>query len=160
MIDDIEFKAEPQGKHSDDDNWEHYLWRVTLTFNGKSFSTDYRMGTGLVDLKPVSLNRHAADQRAKRMGGEVRRNALGPGKDAIAIPRAPTLLDVLGSLSLDCRLGDQLFEDFCDDLGYDRDSRKAEASWRQCQTMHYELRNLFGRSYTEFIETDWEEVNA
>lgn len=157
MIDDITFTAEPQGKHTDADKWEHYLWRVTLAFNGKTFSTDYRMGTGLVDYRRITPG-NAHNRRNK--GEDVRFNHFGPGEHALATPRAPTLLDVLGSLRSDCEAGDQLFEDFCDDFGYDSDSRKAHGIWETCQRVHYELRNLFGRKYTEFIETDWEEVTV
>lgn len=160
MIEDIGFNVEALGKHSDDEKREHYLYRVTLTYQGRTFSTDYRMGVGCVELKPAN---HMADpkRQAERLGGEFRYNALGPGKDAIAVPRPPTLLDVLGSLRSDCTLGDQLFEDFCGDLGYDTDSRKAHASWEACQRMHYELRNLFGYgAYQTFIDTDWEELEC
>lgn len=162
MIEDITFTAEPQGKRTDDDKWEHYLWQVTIGYNGRTFSTEYRMGTGLVDLKPISssLSTDYAEQQAKKAGGVLRYNALGRGKDAIAVPRAPTLTEVLSSLALDARLGDQLFEDFCDDLGYDSDSRKAFASYEACQRMHYELRNLFGAKHQEFMETDWEDIEC
>ena len=41
--------------------------------------------------------------------------------------------DVVSSVALDARLGMEGFEDFCSELGYDTGSRKAHASWRECQ---------------------------
>jgi hypothetical protein len=154
MIDDIRFEAVHQGEQSDSFGWQHHLYRVTLIYDGRTFSTEYRMGMGCVDYKPIT---HQAATTRRNRGQDVRWNHFGPGKDALATPRAPTLKDVLGSLASDCQLGDQLFEDFCGDLGYDVDSRKAHATWEACQQMHYELRSLFGHArYQEFIEHDWE----
>ena len=66
---------------------------------------------------------------------------------------------MLGSLASECRSGDKIFEDFCDDYGYDSDSRKAHAVWEASQRVHYELRNLFGYGrYQEFLNTDWDEL--
>lgn len=50
---------------------------------------------------------------------------------------------------LDCLLseasgGNQSFEDFCSDFGYDIDSRKAEQIWRACKKTAEGLDALFG----------------
>lgn len=57
------------------------------------------------------------------------------------------MIDVLSSLAMDC--GDFLdgpitFEDWALGLGYDTDSRKAEAIYRTCQDTAAKLVKLFG----------------
>src|SRR5438034_1014668 len=42
----------------------------------------------------------------------------------------PTAEDVLGSLLFDASLADYSFEEWCDSLDYDTDSRKAEKTYR------------------------------
>lgn len=138
--------------------WEHNLWRVTLTFEGRTFSTDYRMGMGCMDYQPINHMR-AVGKRQK--GEDIRFNHFGPGQDALATPQTPTRNMVLSSLALDARCGDELFEDFADDMGYDRDSRKAYATWELCRQMHYDLRKFFGYgAFQRFQETDWEELEC
>jgi hypothetical protein len=57
---------------------------------------------------------------------------------------SPTLGDVLSSLLQDAQCGSETFEDFCDNLGYDKDSRKAEAIWRECQSCLGAMVRAFG----------------
>lgn len=149
---DVGFDAANCGA-STDDGWKHYLWRVTITVDGRTLTTDYRMGEGLVDYRPLTAG-NAATRRNR--GEDVRFNHFGPGQDALATPRKPTAQDVLGSLALDANCGDQSFHDFCGDLGYDEDSRKAYATYEACRDQMYELRRLFGASYDDFIETEWD----
>src|SRR5688572_11046040 len=61
----------------------------------------------------------------------------------------PSLADVLQCLALDATDYDgcRSFEDWCGDYGYDSDSRKAEATWRQVESQTRKLRVLLGRDY-------------
>ena len=43
----------------------------------------------------------------------------------------------------DAEAGAQSFEDFCADLGYDTDSRKAEKTWQACKVTAVGLSQLF-----------------
>lgn len=79
----------------------------------------------------------------------------GPG-----ITREPDAASLLSSLALDANLGDQTFADFCADLGYDEDSRKAFASWEACRASMEKLRAVFGSRFEEFVSTDWESIDA
>lgn len=45
----------------------------------------------------------------------------------------PTALDVLAAPLVDAQCGEYDFDEFCDNLGYDTDSRKAFAAWEACQ---------------------------
>jgi len=49
------------------------------------------------------------------------------------VPIPPQLSDVVYSL-FDSDVPDD-FEDFCDDFGYDSDSRKAKKTWKACRKM-------------------------
>lgn len=59
----------------------------------------------------------------------------------------PTLADVLPCLFSDADAADSTFEDFCDDFGYDTDSRRAEHTYRLCQQTAIRLRHLFGSDF-------------
>lgn len=51
----------------------------------------------------------------------------------------PTAGDVMESLVSDASRGEQDFEEFCSELGFDEDSRKAYESWKSCQSIHERL---------------------
>lgn len=55
-------------------------------------------------------------------------------------------LSFLGCLFGDSELGSDLFEDFCINLGYDSDSRKAFGIYSACQKTKIRLRELFSDS--------------
>lgn len=56
----------------------------------------------------------------------------------------PTAADVLSCLVSDVHSGEQSFEDFCSDLGYDTDSRRAEKTWKTCAAMAPRVRKFLG----------------
>lgn len=59
--------------------------------------------------------------------------------------RAPKVGEVLESLALDCAIVDgESFEGFCSQLGYDTDSRKAEAAYRACKAEAAKLAAFLG----------------
>ena len=70
--------------------------------------------------------------------------------------RPPARDEVLDNLQSDCRFGDESFDDFCADLGYDTDSRRAYATWEACRDQMFEMRRLFGRHYETFLDYAWE----
>jgi hypothetical protein len=55
---------------------------------------------------------------------------------------APTAADVLLCLVSDASAGEQSFEGFCSDFGYDVGSRKAEATWKACAKTAPKLRRF------------------
>lgn len=69
-------------------------------------------------------------------------------------PTAPTAADVLACLALDARSGDESFEDFCDGLDCDPDSRKAHATWKACARMSKQLRKLLGDAFEEVADAE------
>lgn len=141
-----------------DDEWKRqsHHWSVILEFEGCQFVVDYWMGSGHVEFHRYP---RAGGGRVTRDGHPVVFNHFGPGKDAYTTPKPPEVRDVLNSLSLDCSIGDQSFDDFCADLGYDTDSRKAYASWEACREQMFDIQRwLGGPSYHIFVNTDWEET--
>lgn len=63
----------------------------------------------------------------------------------------PELADVLDCLAMDTCGADESFEDWAGELGYDADSRKAEAIYRACQDNARQLRNLLGHEALETL---------
>lgn len=72
-----------------------------------------------------------------------------------AITDEPTAADVLGCLMLDASSVDdgapypRLFRDWCDDFGYDTDSRKALAAYEACCKLAPKLRRFLGALYDD-----------
>lgn len=67
-----------------------------------------------------------------------------PFKQGTAHTKKPTLVDIMAALLSDasCVAGNS-FTEFCDELGYDRDSRKAEETYKQIQVSNGRLLKLF-----------------
>jgi hypothetical protein len=59
----------------------------------------------------------------------------------------PTAADVLACLASDARGGENTFEGFCADFGYDVDSRKAEATYKACAKMAKRLPVFLGEHF-------------
>lgn len=58
--------------------------------------------------------------------------------------------DLLGAVDCflsDARSGDMSFENFCDELGYSDDSRRAFKIWKACVKAHEKASSLFGDVY-------------
>lgn len=58
------------------------------------------------------------------------------------IKEDPKIIDVLESLQLDASCADRGFDEWCADLGYDNDSRKAERTHIACQKIHNDMAEL------------------
>ena len=73
-----------------------------------------------------------------------------------ALEREPDAVGVLECLLSDvsCVEGCRDFEDFCADLGYDVDSRKAEAMYKACEALYPKLRRFLGSDFSTFMEAE------
>ena len=65
---------------------------------------------------------------------------------------APCMWDVLSCLFSDAESAGESFESWASDLGYDTDSRKAEATYKACQSIAKRLHALFGDDFETFRE--------
>ena len=64
----------------------------------------------------------------------------------------PDLEDVLNCLAMDCRMAEfAFFEDYCNEFGFDSDSRKAEKSWNIVRDQRTKLQEFFGDKFDEFL---------
>lgn len=147
--DDIEFTATCNGTGFGDDDWQRqaFHWTIVMRYDGRSFQTSYWMGSAHVE--KVTPNGNVVKGDLRKYHGDIRRL-----KDR---PIAPKRDEVLASLASDVRLGQETFVDFCGDLGYDTDSRKALHTWEACVQMGIDLQRLFGRDFRTFTETEWDE---
>jgi hypothetical protein len=82
---------------------------------------------------------------------------LGFGRRRLTVPffqgsahtQEPSAADVISCLVSDASAGDQTFEEFCSEFGYDVDSRKAEATFRACAKMAPRIRRFLYDSFAE-----------
>lgn len=106
------------------DSWACDEWRVLFDKRAQSggrnaeYSVPYYIGTG-----------HRKPQRKSW--------------DKTPRPVAPTAASVLHGLLLDASAGDDSFADWCDNYGYDTDSRKALETYLACQETAQKLAQLF-----------------
>lgn len=119
------------------DNWESFNWTVTI----KGVECDYSLGLGHCKIA------------TKRPEGYVYKELSHPEIDKkinslhyhyiyrlyIRIPR---VRDVLYSLAMDAACARDSFEDFCSNLGYDTDSRRALRIYLDCQESGHKLRRM------------------
>ena len=77
----------------------------------------------------------------------VRDTVDGPFFTGVGIKSPPTVADILNALRSDAECASGTFRDFCDDLGYDEDSRKALAIYHECQKIADNLRRLLGHEF-------------
>jgi hypothetical protein len=124
------------------DRWPHFAWRVTLTRNGESYSSDYRTGIG--HAKPVPTR--YADNFATKTAAEA--NWFSNVKNV----NKPTSADITYSLMSDAQSGSDTFEDFCSNCGYDTDSRKAFDTYLACQGALNGMRRLFREHFDAVSE--------
>ncbi len=126
-------------------------WKVTLLRNGREvLTTDYMAGSanapsyGHKD-KPEQQHRVAYEcehgHRAQGVRWGSQPQAWGASRDRIE----PKAQDVIWALVMDSDVLDAGgFESWASDLGYDTDSRKAEATYRACLDIALKLRAAIG----------------
>jgi len=79
-----------------------------------------------------------------------------PFYQGLAHKKEPDLKTVLSSLQLDARSGAEGFDDFCSELGYDPDSRKAEAIWKACRKTRDAMQKLLGDDFDSFMSAEYD----
>lgn len=129
----------PAGEHP------RLRWRVSVRRNGREFySTEYAAGCG-----------HSPEY--KRNGGRITAVVVAEcehgrhdGGRPVPPPDAP---DVVHSLLMDASGTDERFEEWAANLGYDSDSRKAEAAFNSCRDVAAALRRTFTAQELDSLET-------
>lgn len=130
-------------------------WKVTVSRNGRDFLTcDYSAGIAHAPSYKQRLGRNGLTMDdAKALEYETERGfpafvAHGfQGRKPDSKPILPSPADVLYSLVSDSDvLNHSTFESWSEDLGYDADSRKGEAIYRECLSQALKLRNGLGEA--------------
>ena len=132
-------------------------FQVTLSYQGREMTTTFKMGLGhrivdkskLFDLKTYGLGKYAG----KKIPYGIR------GRDVAILEQfskaiKPEIAEVLYCLLNDALCGQDTFEDFCCNYGYDTDSRKALKLYLSCQTAEKDLRKLLGYDFNYFMENN------
>lgn len=129
----IEYVTRHAGLQRDFDEkpWPCFEWRVTLSGKNGMWSTPYYCGMGHVT-KP--------------------KHSFAEPK-----PKAPSVADVLHSLTLDASAESDNFRDWCENYGYSDDSIRALNIYRQCLDTGVALRKYLGRDVVAQIAKQLED---
>jgi hypothetical protein len=114
-----------------------------------------RVDRGPQDAGDTKWNREARHFHCRiTVGPRERYLALTKGGDqsydfqfsqGSGIKQAPKLIDLFDSLRSDASCAAGSFDDFCGDLGYDSDSRRALATYEACAETRADLLRILGR---------------
>ena len=120
------------------DNWQHFSWTVVSKGVEINYSTGVGHCTKLKDAKPKDK---------KIILGELNSQSV-----RIYVPK---LRDILCSMASDAQCAQDSFEDFCSNLGYDTDSRKALETYLACQESGRKLRLILKSKNAIERINDW-----
>lgn len=155
-------QREPADKKTGEPGWLHFAFAVTVKRADRpdAIETPYKLGVGHVKLPAAptfemvrAVGNYAtaenlldALRRRRHIRPEYEREERAI-YDAAARKQglAPKPADVLHSLLSDGEafFDGLTFEDWCDNLGFDPDSRKAEAAYRACDDIGRNLARMF-----------------
>jgi hypothetical protein len=154
VLSEMGFSLESSPASAGADNMLEYT--VRIRHNGNLvIAIPYRMGIGFVDLKkPLLRYLYSFTANEEAMFYAWKKSPYANFKDKalqlrVAVKLAnsqkvkPQLANVLHSLMLDGEafFNAQSFEDWAGEFGYDQDSRKAEATYRECDRIGRILAN-------------------
>lgn len=113
----------------------NHMHEVTVTYKGKSMQTEYTAGCA---------HRHYRNGRPIQHTMYGRMTVHEKEQRLRTSPNDPTLEDVMYSLLSDASIGRNAmsFGEFCEEFGYDEDSRKAHNVFTACQEQYTKLRRL------------------
>lgn len=122
-------------------DWDCFSWSIHLGdqtfeyFTGLGHATKSNSSIGL---KPKDLTKKVIRSKDSR--------------DETIFIHVPKLKDILYSLAMDSQSGNETFEDFCSNCGYDTDSRKALETYLACQESNQKLRRVMkSKNYLDRI---------
>jgi hypothetical protein len=127
------------------EGWDGFHWEITLHFEQRQMTTLYSMGRSY---SYIAVHRTEV--------ADVRVEDAGFSDHTSLFAKAPKIPEVLYSLQSDASVPDS-FDHFCEEFGYDTDSRKAEKIHQACLQTHKNLHTLFQGSFDDFLNTNWDE---
>lgn len=157
---DISFSATYRGekKNAFGEGRTMDKWDCEFSRGGVHREFDFYTGIGL-RAEPTAANRQTARfQLPGLTENDIQRRTLYGRRylqlvESMRKPQAPHAAGVLHSLILDSSAAGQSFESWCDEYGYDSDSRKAEATYRACQKNADDLRAVIPMDVLTALET-------
>lgn len=133
----VSFRAACMGETTRD-NWQCDEWRITFSLGKESEIFQYFTGLGhRVETPEYQRAMYGLEKASPRCIARV-------AAEKLKKPKAPYAADVIHTLALDAQFANGTFEDFCGDLGYDTDSRKALENYLQCQRDGERFRRVAG----------------
>jgi len=129
----IEFVTKTIKTDFGDKPWPCFEWRVTFSNKYGQWLTPYFCGLAHV-------------KYPKNMKNPYPKNVIGweQWENQYAIPKAPSVDEVLHSLILDASASDYNLQDWCAEFGYSDDSIRALNTYRQCLETAANLRKYLG----------------
>jgi hypothetical protein len=126
---------------SPENDWPHFEWLVELTRDDVRYRVPFKQGIGNIKPMPKTFRQDRSDSvRANLWLHEVKARIV------------PSAAEVVATLIASSSGSDQTFHDWCGDLGYSEDSRKALETYLACQVELVNLRRLLGRHLSAAIE--------
>lgn len=119
---EFDFQTKNIGLFVDDNLWVHDKWIVII--NGQDF--EYKTGIGYREALNIHVKQKFQDTKNRNPKQEKSNLLLYIDElNKVSKPKPLNIDDVLYSLILDSQYAFNSFDDFCQELGYDEDSRKA-----------------------------------
>ena len=134
-------------------------WKVTLKKEGEEIlTTDYSAGIahcpGYKAFGKYKLTESQAIEAATELGYVVRNRGHGECKE----PINPDTKDVIYSLTMDSDVIEHDgFKDWAENLGYDTDSRKAEAIFKACLGLAKQMKDGLGETMLEELRETFQD---
>jgi hypothetical protein len=131
-------------------------WKATFSKNGESFTVDYNKGIGHCPSYRRSARITEDYANAIKAECETGHEAHLSGAGQLAYHAMITLWpdEVIECLIMDSSVLEQPnFESWASDYGYDADSRKAEAIYKECVKQSQNMQSVFGYELIEELRT-------
>lgn len=141
----VNYSAVHRGEGVDksvDHKWVHDRWDCKFSRGPKRMEIEYRTGTGLRKLRKGTFTTTA----------RVGTIAYEQWERASLIAVAPTAASVLHSVVMDAGADSEPFGDWCSNLGYEEDSRKALEIYLLCQAQSQMFRKAFDHAERAALE--------
>lgn len=133
---EFSFKFLRYGKYFDDDTSKRDIYEITLLKEDR----EYKFEFGQSVAQSIRFkNLRTGEREDKYKGSHTQRNKEFS---------EPTAYDILTCLT---KYHPGSFEDFCDDFGYDLDSRKAEGIYEKVKDEYNNLERLYAQNELELM---------
>lgn len=130
-------------------------WRCVIERKGKRYVTDYMQGVGHIPApthKTNHLRQWSVGEQEMMASNEGKYYATNSTFITASLP-VPKFFDVFQSLMMDASTANDTFPDWCDNLGYDSDSREAERIYNECLKVNMALQDMFTYVERQALDT-------